>query len=132
MSERTDTGARHWAGFFVSGLVAFSTDVAISKALFGYAGVPLWLARAFGVGLSMVAGWLCHRRLTFAVAASPSLAEFLRYAGMAWAAAALNYGVFLVIMWARPALEPAIAIFLASVVAMAASYLGMRFAVFRR
>jgi putative flippase GtrA len=80
----------------------------------------------------MVVGWLAHRRLTFAVDKPPSVPVFAAYAGLAWTSAALNYAVYAAILLARPATAPVAAVFVASVVAMAASYLGMRFAVFRR
>lgn len=131
MSGLHASGWRHWAGFLVSGATAYVTDVAMSKVLYVYAGLALPLARVGGIGLSMVAGWLCHRRLTFRVSSRPTVAEFVRYAGMAWMAAALNYVMFLGLIWWWPAIDMALAIGIASLVAMVASYLGMRFAVFR-
>ena len=80
----------------------------------------------------MVAGWLMHRTFTFAVEARPSVAEFLRYAGVAWSASAINYGVFVLVLLAWPAVAPLAALVISSAVAMAFSYLGMRFAAFRR
>ena len=80
----------------------------------------------------MVAGWLMHRTFTFAVQARPSVAEFVRYAGVAWTAAALNYGVFVAILLVRPGTEPLVALVVSSVAAMVFAYLGMRFGAFRR
>jgi putative flippase GtrA len=80
----------------------------------------------------MVAGWLMHRTLTFAVLTPPSVAEFLRYAGVAWTAAALNYGLFVLIVLARPHTQPLAALVVSSAAAMIFAYLGMRFAAFRR
>lgn len=125
------SGWRHWLGFLVSGLIAFGTDVVLSKALHDVVGAPWAISRFIAISIAMVAGWLAHRKLTFGVEASPTIREFGRYASMAWTAAALNYVVFLSLLWLLPALEPALAIAISSAVAMGFSYLGMKFAVFR-
>jgi putative flippase GtrA len=126
------TGWRHWAGFLVSGGAAFATDVTISKLLHDWIGWSWPVSRFLAISLAMVVGWLAHRRLTFALSTRPTVAEFARYAGMAWVAAALNYVVFLALLWLLPWIEPALAIAISSGIAMAASYIGMRLAVFRR
>ncbi len=125
------SGWRHWLGFLISGGIAFVTDVVLSKALHDAVGLAWPISRFIAISIAMVAGWLAHRKLTFAVATPPTLAEFGRYASMAWTAAALNYVVFLGLLWGFPALEPALAIAIASAVAMAFSYLGMKLAVFK-
>jgi putative flippase GtrA len=79
----------------------------------------------------MVAGWLAHRTLTFALRSAPSVAEFVRYAAVAWTTAAINYGAFASILLARPATPPLLALSVASILATAFAYLGMRYAAFR-
>ena len=125
------SGWRHWAGFLVSGLMAFGTDVVISKALHDVVGWAWPVSRFLAISAAMVVGWLAHRRLTFAVVVPPSIAEFGRYVSLAWVAAAVNYAVFLGLLWGMPTIEPALAIAIASGVAMGVSYLGMKLAVFR-
>ena len=122
---------RHGLAFLVSGGTAFTVDALVLELLTVLLGVHPIAARLVAISLAMVAGWLMHRTFTFAVATPPSVAEFLRYAGVAWAAAALNYGVFVLILLARPDTEPLVALVVASAVAMIFSYLGMRFAAFR-
>ena len=51
---------------------------------------------------------------------------------MAGSAAAVNYGLFVLILLARPAIEPLVALVVSSAVAMVFAYLGMRFAAFRQ
>ena len=58
------------------------------------------------------------------------MSEFLRYAGVAWTAAVVNYGLFVLIVLAYPAIEPLVALVISSAVAMVFAYLGMRFAAF--
>ncbi len=124
-------GARHWGGFLVSGLLAFAVDAVVLET-----GVRLFdlnplLARLLAIALAMVAGWLAHRRLTFAVTAPPSLQEFLRYVAAGWGAAAVNYLVFAGLLVAVPALPRLGCLVAASGISMVFSYLAMRYAVFR-
>jgi len=68
----------------------------------------------------------------FAVPTPPSVSEFLRYAGVAWAAAAVNYFLFVAILLVRSETAPLVALVVSSAAAMVFAYLGMRFAAFRQ
>jgi putative flippase GtrA len=131
-NTQTPTGLRHWLGFGVSGSIAFVTDAAILKALQLGLSMPINLARVISISIATVAGWLAHRRFTFNMQTSPTVAEFVRYAGVVWVAAVFNYAVFVAILWWRPMLEPLIALAAAAIAAMVIAYLGMRFAAFKR
>lgn len=122
---------RHGGGFLASGLIALSVDAVVLLVLTRQAGLDPFSARLIAIALAMVAGWLSHRRLTFNVATPPTLAEFGRYAAVAWTAAALNYAVYATILIVRHDVAPLLAMVGATVVAMGFSYLGMRFGVFR-
>src|SRR5262249_31678593 len=95
-------------------------------------GVPAIAARVLAIALAMLAGWLMHRTFTFAVATPPNVAEFVRYAGVAWTASAVNYAVFVLVLFARPGTHPPIALVASWIVAMVLAYVGMRFAAFHR
>jgi putative flippase GtrA len=123
---------RHGLGFLVSGGTAFAVDALVLELLTVLLGINPIVARLVAISFAMVAGWLMHRTLTFAVPTPPSIAEFLRYAGVAWGAAAVNYALFVLILLARPGTEPLIALVVSSVAAMIFAYLGMRFAAFRQ
>jgi putative flippase GtrA len=123
---------RHGLAFVISGGTAFTVDAVVLKLLTYLFGIHPIAARLAAISLAMVAGWLMHRTYTFAVAAPPSAFEFLRYAGVAWSAAAVNYGVFVVVVLVYPEVEPLAALVISSLVAMVFSYLGMRFAAFRQ
>ncbi len=125
----TDTG--HWAGFLVSGGLAFLTDAGVLWVLTAL-GISPFVARLGAILQAMVVAWIAHRTLTFRVEAPPSLGEFMRYAAVAWTTAALNYGIFALILLLLPAVTPLAAMLASSVAAMAFSYVGMRFAAFRR
>jgi putative flippase GtrA len=125
------TPVLHGLRFLLCGAVAFAVDAAVLAALTLGFGVHPILARLAAISLAMVAGWLMHRTFTFAVSAPPSLAEFLRFASVAWTAAALNYGVFVAILLIYAQLPPLAAMFLSSLAALTFTYLGLRFAAFR-
>jgi putative flippase GtrA len=122
--------ARHGLGFLLSGSLAFLTDAAI-LSLLTWLGLHPIVARVFAISIAMVVGWRAHRRLTFGLTTPPRLAEFLRYAAVGWTVAAINYGVFALIILALPSTQPLYALVVSSLVAMVFAYLGMRFAAFR-
>ncbi len=122
---------RHGLGFLLSGCVAFSVDALLLWLLTSLAGVHPIPARLVAITCAMIAGWLMHRSLTFAVPSPPSVGEFVRYSGVQWTAAAVNYGVFvLVVLW-QPLIAPLLALVIATALSVSISYLGMRFGVFR-
>ena len=123
---------RHGLAFVLSGGTAFAVDATVLQGLTALLGVPAIAARVAAIALAMVAGWLMHRTFTFVVATRPSVAEFVRYAGVAWAAAAVNYAVFVLLLLARPGTHPLVALVVSSIAAMVLAYLGMRFGAFHR
>lgn len=122
---------RHGLGFLISGGIAFCVDAAILQVLTAYFEIDPILARIGSISVAMVAGWLSHRRLTFNVVVPPSVAEFLRYAAVAWFSAAVNYVVFVLVILLWSEIPVLAALFVAGVVQMFVSYVGMRFAAFR-
>lgn len=122
---------RHWGGFILSGGTAFVVDAGITTTLINAARFDPFTARLIAVVFAMITAWLMHRRLTFAVAAPPSVREFLRFAAVAWSAAALNYGVYAVTLLVWPATLPVAALVASTAVATLFSYFGYRFGVFR-
>ena len=123
---------RHWGGFIVSGALAFTVDFAVMEVCVRMLGLPPLLARVIGIGFAMVAAWLSHRRLTFALTTRPSLGELGRYVLAASATALINYAVFAAVLLAWPSVDRLIALVAATFLATIFSYLSMRYGVFRR
>ncbi len=123
---------RHWGGFIFSGGSAFLVDAAINTGLIHFVGLSPFVSRLISIGCAMVFAWAMHRRVTFAVAAPPSLGEFARFVTVAGGANALNYLIYAGILLAWPATWPFAALVVSTGIATAASYLGFRFGVFRR
>lgn len=122
---------RHYGGFVGAGLAALTVDITVLYLL-GSAGVPPLVARFASIAIAMVVSWWINRRITFAVTARPTLREFAAFASVSWAAQAVNYSVFAIVLLARPETPPAFAVIAASVVSMFVAYAGFRFGVFRR
>lgn len=125
------TRSRHLGGFVLSGLLAFSIDAAVLEAGIRLFGLDPRVARMAAIAVAMVAAWLAHRRLTFAVPNRPSLRELARYATAAWSAAAVNYLVFAAAVSLWPALPAFAALVAATGVATVFSYIALRYGVFR-
>lgn len=125
-------GLRHWLGFLASGTGAFLTDAAVLKALLLVTALSPLLCRLISIPTAMLVGWQLHRRFTFGLQGIGTAKEFLHFASVGWGAAALNYAVFVGLLLGFPRLPPLAALVASSAVAMAFSYLGYRFFVFRR
>jgi len=123
---------RHGLAFLFSGSLAFLIDAAVLVFLTAVFGIHPILARIVALSFAHVAGWLSHRRFTFRLTTPPTFAEFLRYAGVQSTVALINYGIFVVIVVLRPQIQPLLALFVSSGVAMVFSYFGIRFAAFRQ
>lgn len=124
--------ARHYGGFIAAGLAALAVDALILSLLTDALGVSPYLARLFSISLAMIVSWQINRRLTFAITAPATFAEFTKFAAVSWIAQAVNYAVFAGILLTRPGTWPVAALVAASVVAMFISYAGFRFGVFRK
>ncbi len=125
------TPARHYGGFLLAGLLAFTTDWSI-LTLLTEAGWSPFAARPLAIAIGMVVSWLINRRLTFAMPGPPTFKEYTRFAAVSWSAQVVNYGVFALILLIHPATPLLIALALASGVAMFVSYAGFRYGVFSR
>ena len=129
--------ARHWGGFLLGGTTAFVVDGTVFMVLSGAAGVPVLAARLAAISVAMVVSWLINRTITFSLRTRSSLPEFARFAGVGWAAAAVNYAVFAGLVVGGPfllgrSLHPVAAIAVSSLGAMTVAYLGMKLAVFHK
>lgn len=127
----TRSTTRHGLGFLVSGGIAFATDALVLEVLIRFAGMHPLTARLFAIAAAMVVGWLCHRVMTFAVDATPSVREFLRYILSASSAAVLNYAVYAALILLS-SISPFSALVASSVVAAFYSYFSMKYFVFQQ
>jgi putative flippase GtrA len=122
---------QHGLAFLFSGSLAFLIDAGVLELLTAVFGIHPILARVVSLSLAHFGGWLSHRRFTFRLTAPPTLAEFVRYAGVQSTVALINYGIYVVVILLRPGIWPLLALLISSGVAMFFSYFGIRFAAFR-
>ena len=122
----------HWLGFLASGGLAFVVDAGLLALATHGLGMDPLLARVGSVGAAVLAGWLAHRKWTFAVKAAPSLGELFRYVLVQAGSIAMNYAIYAAILLLRPGTEPLAALLVSSALAAAVAYIGMRLGVFRR
>lgn len=110
-----------------------AVDAGLLEALTRFAGLGPLAARPISILGAMVVSWAINRRVTFAVAAAPSWAEFARFAVASAASISVNYLVFAAILAVFPGIRayPSVAIVPASMVSMFVSYVGFRFGAFR-
>lgn len=130
--EARRSALTHGAGFVLSGGLAFAVDAGTLWLLTRFAGLDPYSARLAAIATAMVTAFFAHRRLTFAMTTPPTLAELARFLAVAWSASAVNYGLYALLLLARPATAPLLALVAATVVSMAVSYVGMRYGVFKR
>lgn len=123
---------KHGAGFITSGLIAFSTDAAVLWLLTRLSGLDPYSARAIAILTAMAVAYFAHRRLTFSVSHPPSAMEFMKFASVASTANAINYAIYAGMLLLIPGCTPLQALLVASIVAMAVSYFGFRFGVFKK
>ena len=136
---------RHWGGFIFSGLTAFVVDFAVTETMSRYLGLEANIANLIGILCATVVAWLMHRRISFNVPDPPSWREFGRFFVVASGANAASWLSDALFLWLIPVLHldavlrpmiPVstleIAFVTSRTVGGALSYIGFRFAVFRR
>jgi putative flippase GtrA len=128
---------RRIAQFVFAGAVGFGVDAALLALLVSYGGWPPVAARVPSFLVAVSCTWLINRYLAFAdrraVQAGSALREYGRYLLSQSAGAALNLGIFALLLWFMPQWqrEPVLPLALASACAMAFNYLAMGKFVFR-
>jgi putative flippase GtrA len=118
--------------FAIVGGIGFVADAAMLALLL--AGTPLgpFVARLASIAFGLAVTWLCNRTLTFQPSSRGMLREGARYGGVGVTTSVVNYLVYSVLLLALPWMPPLVALVLASLAAMALSYLGYSRLVFDR
>ena len=118
------------ARFLLVGSMGLATDAATFSAL-SAPGSPDWVARAGSLALATLVTWRLNRRFTFARTGRRPLGEAARYAAVACGAQGFNYGLFLALRAAAPALPPLLALLVSAVAAAGFSFAGQSLVAFR-
>ena len=118
--------------FAIVGGVGFVVDAGVLALLLAATPLGPFVARLVSIGCGLTITWLCNRMLTFGPSSRSVLSEGARYGGVGITTSIVNYLVYSVLLLAMPWMPPLVALVIASLVAMALSYLGYSRLVFDR
>ncbi|MER8818600.1 GtrA family protein [Mesorhizobium sp. M0991] len=120
------------ARFIVAGGIGFVADAAALWLVLTTAPVGPFMARIISIGFALSVTWLINRHLTFSPSSRGVAQEGARYGGVGIATSVVNYLVYCAMLFALPMVSPLIALAVASLIAMALSFLGYSKLVFDR
>ncbi|MGX5848237.1 GtrA family protein [Mesorhizobium sp. PL10] len=120
------------ARFVLAGGVGFVADAAALWLLLAVTPLGPFIARVLSIGSALCVTWQINRHLTFSPSSRGVAQEGARYGGVGIATSIVNYLVYCAILFALPAMSPLAALAIASLVAMALSFLGYSRLVFDR
>ena len=118
--------------FVFAGGVGFVADAAALWLLLTITPLGPLAARIVSIGFALFVTWLLNRHLTFSPSRRGAAKEGARYGSVGVATSIVNYLVYCAILFALPAMPPLAALAIASLVAMALSFLGYSRLVFDR
>lgn len=116
----------------VVGGIGFVADAAMLALLLAATPIGPFIGRLVSIGFGLTITWLCNRTLTFRPSTRGVLREGARYGGVGITTSVFNYLVYGVLLLAAPWMAPLLALVIASLAAMALSYLGYSRLVFDR
>ncbi len=118
--------------FTIVGGIGFIADAAILALLLATTPLDPFVARIVSIGFGLTVTWLSNRTLTFRPSSRGVLGEGARYGGVGVTTSIVNYLVYSLLLLAMPWMAPLLALAVASLAAMALSYLGYSRFVFDR
>lgn len=123
---------RQLLGFAFVGGTAFLIDAGIAQAAVSLLGLDPYTARALSFPPAVVYNWWMNRCLSFAMPTPPTLSEFLQFITSASAGLALNWGIYVGVLWLLPWSHawPALAQVPATGIAMVFNFVMMRWVIF--
>ncbi|MER8864792.1 GtrA family protein [Mesorhizobium sp. M0751] len=121
-----------FARFIVAGGIGFVADAAALWLVLTIAPLGPFAASIISIGFALSVTWLINRHLTFSPSSRGVAQEGARYGGVGIATSLVNYLVYCAMLFALPMVSPLIALAVASLIAMALSFLGYSKLVFDR
>ena len=118
--------------FAIVGGIGFVADAAMLALLLAATPLGPFLSRLVSIGFGLTVTWLSNRHLTFQPSSRGLAAEGARYGSVGVTTSIVNYLIYGGLLLALPWLPPLVALVVASLVAMALSYLGYSRLVFDR
>jgi putative flippase GtrA len=118
--------------FALVGGIGFIVDAGALALLLRTTPLGPLAARILSIGLALTATWMLNRTFTFQPSGRGLAREGVRYGGVGIATSLINYLVYSAVLLAVPATPPLLALAVASLAAMALSFLGYARLVFDR
>ncbi|TIO76820.1 MAG: GtrA family protein [Mesorhizobium sp.] len=118
--------------FVLAGGIGFVADAAALWLLLSATPLGPLAARVLSIGFALCVTWQINRHVTFSPSSRGMAREGARYGGVGIATSIVNYLVYCAALFALPSLPPLAALVIASLVAMALSFLGYSRLVFDR
>ncbi|MBZ9795663.1 GtrA family protein [Mesorhizobium sp. ES1-4] len=118
--------------FVFAGGIGFVADAAALWLLLAVTPLGPFIGRILSIGFALCVTWQINRHLTFSPSSRGMTQEGARYGGVGIATSIVNYAVYSAILLVLPAATPLGALAIASLVAMALSFLGYSRLVFDR
>lgn len=118
--------------FIFAGGIGFVADASALWLLLAVTPLGPFVARMLSIGFALCVTWQINRHLTFSPSRRGAAREGARYGGVGIATSVANYLVYSAILLALPTAPPLAALAVASLAAMALSFLGYSRLVFDR
>ncbi len=118
--------------FGIVGTAGFVIDAALLWLLLETTPLGPFLARATAIAVALVATWYLNRSFTFGASRRSLAVEGFRYGSVGITSAVVNYLIYSGLLLSLPILQPLAALVIASIAAMAFSFVGYSRFVFRR
>ncbi len=117
--------------FAIAGGLGFIVDAGVLALLLQVTPLGPFIARLFAIALAMATTWAFNRTFTFDRSGRSLAAEGFRYGSVGVTAALVNYGLYSALLLSLPALQPLVAMVLATAASMFFSFFGYSRFVFR-
>jgi putative flippase GtrA len=120
------------ARFVLAGGVGFLADAAVLALLLAFTPLGPFVARFVSICFALTVTWMLNRHLTFAPSGRGMVREGARYGGVGISTSVVNFLAYSALLSFAPSLPPLAALVVASLIAMALSFIGYSRFVFDR
>lgn len=123
---------KRFGWFVVAGTIGFAADAGMLALLLHVSPLGPFAARVIAIGFAMGVTWAFNRAVTFGRSRHSVLLEGARYGSVGLLSAAVNYLIYAAVLLVMPWVHPLAAVVIASLGAMAFSWLGYSRFVFQK
>ncbi|NNF80881.1 MAG: GtrA family protein [Rhizobiales bacterium] len=134
MSDGKNRLVREGSGFLVFclvGLFGLIVDAGALLALIEYADLNPYVARGLSIAFAVSVTWAAHRLWTFRTIGNKRFPEWMRYQLTSVFGAAVNFGLYGILLASQDEMGPFLAMVISSICALVVNFLGARFFAFR-